>query len=101
VSLPYRDDDVANSSAYVMPLLVDRAERRDQIRLALSDQFAVQTSIFYPPIHKFTAYRRRFPGVSLPRTEDVSRREITVPLYPHMTDDEQDRVIHAVEEVVA
>ena len=35
-----------------------------------------------PP--EFTAYRERFPGVSLPRTEDASRREVTLPLYPHM-----------------
>ena len=46
----------------------------------------MQTSIFYPAIHEFTAYRERFPGVGLPRTERASRCEVTIPLYPHMTD---------------
>ena len=29
----------------------------------------IQTSIFYPSIHRFSAYRERFPDVSLPITE--------------------------------
>ncbi len=100
ISFPYRDEDLANSSAYVMPMLVDRAEDRDDVRRALSERHGVQTSIFYPPVHRFSAYRARFPGASLPRTEDVARREITIPLYSHMTDDEQDQVIAAIHEVM-
>jgi dTDP-4-amino-4,6-dideoxygalactose transaminase len=84
-----------------MPILVDRPDRRDDVRRTLSEKYGVQTSVFYPPVHEFTAYRERFPGVSLPRTEDVSHRELTLPLYAHMTDEEQDRVINAIEEVVA
>ena len=60
----------------------------------------IQTSIFYPSIHRFTAYRERFPGVSLPITELASRTELTLPFYPHMTDDDQDRVAAALAEVI-
>ena len=42
----------------------------------------VQTSVFYPAVHEFTAYRERFGTPSLPRTEYVARAEITLPLYP-------------------
>jgi dTDP-4-amino-4,6-dideoxygalactose transaminase len=55
----------------------------------------VQTSILYPAIHEFTEYRRRFPDVSLPRTELVARTEVTLPLFPHMTEDQVDRVCEA------
>ena len=39
--------------------------------------------------------------MSLPRTELASRCEVTIPLYPHMTEDEQDRVCMAIEEALA
>ena len=56
----------------------------------------MQTSIFYPATHEFSAYRERFPGVSLPVTEQVARSEITIPLYPRLTDEDQDRVVAAL-----
>ncbi|MFM8323107.1 MAG: DegT/DnrJ/EryC1/StrS family aminotransferase, partial [Chloroflexota bacterium] len=63
----------------LLPDGVDRKAFIDQLRAA-----GVQTSIHYPPIHQFSYYRQRCPGVSLPRTEAVARREITLPLYPGM-----------------
>jgi dTDP-4-amino-4,6-dideoxygalactose transaminase len=101
VIVPYRDEDVTRSSCYVMPILVRDHERRDEIRRVLRERHGVQTSVFYPAIHEFTAYRERVPGVSLPRTELIARSEITLPLYPHMTAAEQDRVLVALEEAVS
>jgi dTDP-4-amino-4,6-dideoxygalactose transaminase len=100
VIVPYRDADVAGSSCYVMPILVRDHERRDEVRELLRTQHGVQTSVFYPAIHEFTAYRQRVPGVHLPRTELVARSEITLPLYPHMTADEQERVLAGLAEAV-
>ena len=99
--VPYDDEGVATSSCYVMPVMVRDPERRDAFRDHLSERHGVQTSVFYPAIHEFTAYRDRFPGVELPRTELASRCEVTIPLYPHMTEDEQDRVCTAIEEALA
>ena len=47
-----------------------------------------------PPTHRFTAYRQY--GAHLPRTESASDREVTIPLYPHMTDDDQIRVVTGI-----
>jgi dTDP-4-amino-4,6-dideoxygalactose transaminase len=96
LGLPYTDEAVEASSGYVMPILVDDVERRDAFQQALRERHNVQTSIFYPAVHEFTAYRERFPDVSLPRTEHAARAEVTIPLYPHMTEDEQDRVVEAI-----
>jgi dTDP-4-amino-4,6-dideoxygalactose transaminase len=96
LTLPYADADVDRSSCYVMPVLLDEGIDRREFRQELSAQ-GVQTSILYPAIHEFTEYRRRFPGVSLPRTEDVARTEVTLPLFPHMTESQVDRVCGAVE----
>ena len=46
----------------------------------------IQTSIHYPPVHLFSLYREKFgyeKGM-LPKTEEASRREITLPLHPGM-----------------
>ncbi len=97
VTVPYRDEDVAGSSCYVMPIMVEDPERQNPLRAALKER-GVQTSLLYPAIHEFTAYRERFPGLSLPRTELAARTEVTIPLFPHMTEVEQDRVVEGVAE---
>jgi dTDP-4-amino-4,6-dideoxygalactose transaminase len=99
VVVPYRDDEVAGSSCYVMPVMVDPA-LRDEVRRSLGER-GVQTSIFYPAVHEFTAYRERFPGVSLPLTELAARSEITLPLYPHLSESDQDRVVDALAAALA
>lgn len=94
--VPFDDASVEHSSCYVMPVMVVEHERRDELRLFLREERGVQTSIFYPATHEFSAYRERFPGVSLPETERMARSEITIPLYPHLSDDDQDRVVAAL-----
>ena len=95
LTIPYSDADVERSSCYVMPILLNEGLDRRAFRQALSEQ-GIQTSILYPAIHEFSEYRRRYPDVSLPRTEDVARTEVTLPLFPHMTDEQVDRVCAAV-----
>jgi len=99
IIVPFEDGDVASSSCYVMPIMIEQDGRQALISASLRD-LGIQTSIFYPSIHHFSAYRKRFPDVSLPITELASRTELTLPLYPHMTSDDQDRVVTALAEVV-
>ena len=55
----------------------------------------VQTSVLYPAIHEFTAYAH--PDMpSLPQSEEVARRELTLPLFPTLTERDQDRVVAAL-----
>jgi dTDP-4-amino-4,6-dideoxygalactose transaminase len=98
VEIPFTDASVDTSTCYVMPILVP-AERRDALREALIRNHAVQTSLFYPPAHLFTAYRHY--NASLPRTESASDREVTIPLYPHMTEDDQQRVVNGIAKELA
>jgi dTDP-4-amino-4,6-dideoxygalactose transaminase len=98
--VPYTDADVEHSSCYVMPVLVEDVDRRDEIRLALRERHGVQTSIFYPAVHEFTAYRERFGAPSLPQTEHAARAEITIPLHMAMDDAALERVVGALEDTV-
>ena len=98
--VPYTDEDVARSSCYVMPVLVRDVERRDAIRLELRERHGVQTSIFYPAVHEFTAYRELHGARSLPHTEHAARAEITIPLHMAMDATAQQRVVAALEDTV-
>lgn len=99
--LPYTDEQVADSSCYVMPIMLADPARQARFRDALLSEHGVQTSLLYPAVHELSAFRRRFPDVSLPRTEQAARCEVTIPLYPHMNPDEQARVLQAVREALA
>jgi dTDP-4-amino-4,6-dideoxygalactose transaminase len=97
--VPFEDTDVPSSTCYVMPIMLERDETQAEVSANLRER-GIQTSIFYPSIHRFTAYRERFPDLSLPITELASRTELTLPFYPHMSYDDQDRVVAALAEVV-
>src|SRR5262249_10280180 len=50
-----------------------------------------------PPIHKEPYIVNRFgAGKPMPVTEDVSKRTLILPLYPQMTDAEQNQVVAAL-----
>lgn len=85
---------------HIFPILLP--EGTDRIKFMESMRNAgVQTSIHYPPIHQFTYYRQRYPELSLPVTEEVAAREVTLPLYPGLRDDEVDWVLSATIEALS
>jgi dTDP-4-amino-4,6-dideoxygalactose transaminase len=78
---------------------VEDASRRDDVRRHLKER-GVQTSIFYPAVHEFAAYRERFGTPPLPRTEFVARAEITLPLFAELTEAQLDHVVGALREAL-
>ena len=101
ISVPYAGTDVDTSSCYVMPIVVDDPDRQGPLRRHLRDAHSVQTSLFYPPIHRFSAYEDVYGEQSLPRAERWARSELTVPLFGHLTHDQQDRVVDALADGMA
>jgi dTDP-4-amino-4,6-dideoxygalactose transaminase len=53
---------------------------------------SIQTSVHYPPIHRFSAYMGNQPAL-LPQTDDVAERILTLPLFPHLADESVDAVV--------
>jgi dTDP-4-amino-4,6-dideoxygalactose transaminase len=100
IVVPFEDTDVPGSSCYVIPIMIEQDGRQAEVSSRMRER-GIQTSIFYPSIHRFSAYRERFLDVSLPITELASRTELTLPFYPHMTHDDQDRVVTALAEAIA
>lgn len=98
ISVPYRDEEVDRAACYAMPVMVEPRELRDEVQ-ALMRRRSVQTNVLYPPIHRFSAYAS--PGRRpLPRSELAADSELTLPLFPHLTDDDQDRVVIALSDAL-
>jgi dTDP-4-amino-4,6-dideoxygalactose transaminase len=100
LTVPFADAQIDTSSAYSMSVMLEAVGRRDETRLALKDR-GVQTTTMYTGVHEFSAYRERFPGVSLPRTEMASATQFNLPLFPHMRDEQVDQVVDALAKVLA
>ena len=95
LTIPYGDDEVDRSSCYVMPVLVAEPELREPMREYLLGR-GVQTSVLYPALHELSEYTGS--GGSLPRAELAARTELTLPLYPHLSEQDQELVVAAVRE---
>jgi dTDP-4-amino-4,6-dideoxygalactose transaminase len=88
----------AGSAHHIMPVMLQDQARRPALIAALAQQ-GIQTSIHYPPIHRFSHYRRLWPpdfDHRLPLTDAAALREVTLPLFPTMTPDQTAAVIQAV-----
>ncbi len=90
--------ELSETAVHIMPVLLpDRRQRPDVMaRLAVD---GIQTSIHYPPIHRFGTYREE--GRNLARTAELADRELTLPFFPGMSDEQVDRVVAAVLQAVA
>ena len=99
VLLPYTDEDVERSSCYVMPVMVEDPELRDPLREWLSER-KIQTSVLYPALHELSEYAGFAPD-PLPRAELAARTELTLPLYPHLSATDQDRVVESLQSGLA
>jgi dTDP-4-amino-4,6-dideoxygalactose transaminase len=94
LSTPFPGSDLDTGACHIFPVLGHSPELRGQFMQTLKEQ-GVQTSIHYPPVHRFSAYRERFE-VKLPLTEDIADREVTLPLFPTMSDQQIDIVTEAI-----
>ena len=72
------------AAGHIFPILLPAGTDRAAFMEALK-YVGIQTSIHYPPIHTFSAFRAKMGIQHLPLTETYAEREITLPLYPGMT----------------
>jgi dTDP-4-amino-4,6-dideoxygalactose transaminase len=92
VSFPFSGEEaLRDSSHHLAVALLPREASRDDVRQQMHAE-RIQTSVHYPPIHRFTAYAEAGGRRPLPQTDELAERIVTLPLYPHMTPDDVDLV---------
>lgn len=101
VSIPFGDQPSNATSVYhILPALLPENADRIGVIGALKEK-RIQSSIHYPPFWDFIAYKGQFSPNDSPVTADICRRQLTLPLFPTMTEDEVDEVCNALLEALA
>lgn len=101
VLMPFADQASNETSVYhILPVLLPEKTDRVAVIGALKEK-KIQSSIHYPPFWDFTAYQGQFSPNDSPVTADICRRQLTLPLFPTMTEDEVDNVCNALLEALA
>jgi dTDP-4-amino-4,6-dideoxygalactose transaminase len=90
--------DAESLAHHLFTVVLDGRLDRGVIRAALAAE-GVQTSVHYPPAHRFEIYAPSAPV--LPVTDDYARRTITLPLFPHMTEEQTLLVVNGLREASA
>jgi hypothetical protein len=100
--LPARGDEGHSWHMFAPLLPLDTLRITRQQFIGEMDRRGIAVGIHYPAIHLLTAYRAlgHHPG-EFPNAERIGRETITLPLFPTMTTDDVDRVVDAVEDILA
>lgn len=99
VGIPFTGQQ-AGAACHILPILLPEGTHRPDFMDAMKTR-GIQTSIHYPPIPEFTAYRDTSGGLEgLPFTRAVAEREVTLPLYAHMSLDDVHLVAKSVREAL-
>jgi len=69
---------------------------RDRVQKALGDA-GIASAIYYPiPLHRQEVYRDLMAGVSLPVTEQVAERVLSLPMYPELSSEQISRICQVI-----
>jgi len=94
--------DIRGTSCYhILPVLLPAGLDRAQFMEGMKSR-GVQTSIHYPPVHRFKIYEKDWVETDspLPVTEDVSARQVTLPLYATLKNEQVEWVARAAQQVM-
>ena len=96
LGVPFSREGYGEGSHHLFVVLLPEGADRQRVMTVMREA-GVQTSIHYPPTHRFSAYTNGPPGaVSLPVTDRVVARILTLPLGPAMTCEHVTAVLDAL-----
>jgi dTDP-3-amino-3,4,6-trideoxy-alpha-D-glucose transaminase len=96
--LPITLPALAETELHAMHLYVIECDRRNELMEYLRSQ-QIGASLHYPmAVHQHTAYKNRIHGSeNLPVTEQFYERNLTLPMYPELSDDPVEHIISTVQ----
>ena len=96
VETPHRDD----AGRHVFHQYTVLSDRRDRLMEALRGA-GIASAIYYPvPLHRQPAFADAHAATSLPHTEAVTSRCLSLPIYPELGDDAIDRICGTVRDAL-
>jgi dTDP-4-amino-4,6-dideoxygalactose transaminase len=97
VATPY-EDGIGEPVYHQYTLLTDR---RQAVMEALR-QNGVASAVYYPvPLHKQKVFAEECAGSSLPVTESVAERCLSLPIYPELGESDVRRIVSVIRSVLA
>lgn len=84
ITCPFNNTD-SISSYHLFPVLLKNGCNREFFMKFMKCK-GIQTSIHYPPIHKFSQYEEYSKGCRFSVTDEIENRIVTLPLYPGMNE---------------
>ncbi len=100
LGIPFSESKQGQYSHHIFPAVLPEGVNRHEFMIGLRDA-GIQSSIHYRPIHTFTYYQKKYGEISLPITEQVGQREVTLPLYPTMGEEKLGIVIKEVNRLLS
>jgi dTDP-4-amino-4,6-dideoxygalactose transaminase len=100
ITLPFQSYP-RDSSYHLFSILLNKKINRKNFMQSLK-QKGIQTSIHYPPVHKFSYYRKNYPQKpkSLPISEEIGKREVSLPLHPRMSRKDVLYICHQIKRIL-
>ena len=97
VQIPFSEH--ADSAAHLLPVILPNGTDRKAVMDHLREN-SIQSSIHYPPSHKFSFYQQHFPDVELPMTEEFCQRELSLPLHPSLQSSDINKVVQTLSKAI-
>lgn len=86
-----------SSVHHLFAVLLDEGIDRASFRLHMR-KLGVDTSMHYPPVHMFKGFYEE--GISLPVTEDVGKRSVSLPIFNQISIEQIDYVCDSIDETL-
>jgi dTDP-4-amino-4,6-dideoxygalactose transaminase len=95
LTLP-RKRNLCRHSFHLFVVRTQQSSERDRLKSHLSDRGVAAGIHYAAPVHLQPAYANRVKLTDLRFTENLASTILSLPLYPEMADDQQQRVIGAI-----
>ncbi len=96
VTVPHED----NKGIHVYHQYTVLTDHRDAIMAKLSEK-QISSAVYYPiPLHKQDVFAEDFTDINLPIAEEVSRRCMSLPVYPEMPEESVRLIAQTIREVL-
>jgi perosamine synthetase len=94
----FKDTTDSRSVCQLYTIKLASRGKREKVMEALGRD-GIACKVYFNPIHLESAYRKRYGYAEgdLPITEDISRKVLTLPMYPGLAKDDIDRICGSIE----